>query len=90
MIFRGGEIIGKPFTFEQQECLRLLKDYAATFAMDEIFAHECNKHNDKKACEMHEFTSRKMDAIKESAEHCGWTPTLTILTGRPNGQWKDE
>lgn len=80
----------EPFTFEQRECLRLLKDYATTFAMYKVSAHECNKHNDKKACEMQEFSSEMLDSIKEGAEHCGWTPTLTILTGQPNNsRWKD-
>lgn len=67
------------FNFKQRECLRLLRDYATTFAMDEIFAHECDWHNNKKACEMHEFARKELQEIKEQAESCGWTETLTII-----------
>ena len=68
------------FTHKQKECLRLLKDYTIYFAMDEKYGHECKYHNDKNACRLHEFLLEQMDKIKEEAEICGWTPSITIFT----------
>jgi len=62
------------FDFEQKECLRLLKDYATYFAMGKRYAHECDYHDDKNSCELHNFVSERMKKIKERAEGCGWTP----------------
>ncbi|RLJ04810.1 MAG: hypothetical protein DRP18_04240 [Candidatus Aenigmatarchaeota archaeon] len=68
------------FTHRQKECLRLLKDYAADFAMLEKWSHECKYHNDKEACRLAEYVSEEMDRIKEEAEVCGWTATRVIFT----------
>jgi len=67
------------FNFEQRECLRLLKDYAVTFAMDEVFAHECEFHNATHGCELHKFCLEKLSNLKEQAEVCGWTETISVL-----------
>jgi len=69
----------KEFSFKQKECLRLLKDYATYFAMDERYAHECVKHDDKDACELHDFALKRMEEIKEQAEACGWTATISVF-----------
>ena len=67
------------FSFKEKECLRLLKDYATYFAIDERYIHECNYHNNKKSCESHNFISEQMKKIKEEAEGCGWTETISVF-----------
>jgi len=67
------------FTFRQKECLRLLKDYATYFAMDEKYSHECKYHDNKHACELHTFLLKEMDRLKKEAEVCGWTSTVTTI-----------
>jgi len=68
------------FTYNQKECLRLLKDYVTDFAMHERWSHECKYHNDEHACRMAKFVSEEMERIKEEAEACGWTPTRILFT----------
>jgi len=59
------------FTHKQKECLRLLRDYAVYFAMDERYNHECKYHDNKHACEMHISLLKEMDRLKKEAEVCG-------------------
>ena len=73
--------MSEEFSFKQKECLRLLKDYATYFAMDERYAHECDYHNDKKSCELHDFALKRMEEIKEQAEECGWAETISVFRG---------